>query len=104
MTQGPYLSHNRFHRDLVINLVAATVDTVCVGSIILILVTSKYGRTVCKMLFFCLFARQFRLYCCDDFSCFDFAQVLLRNTCLTFDSKMSLFLLFISLFDVKSWD
>ena len=35
-----------------INLVAATVDTVCVGSIILVLVTSKYRRTVSKMLFF----------------------------------------------------
>ena len=45
-------SHNRFHRDLVINLVAATVDTVCVGSIILVLVTSKYRRTVCKVFFF----------------------------------------------------
>ena len=46
------------------------------------------------MLFFCLFARQFRLCCCDNFSCFDFAQVPLRNTCLTFDSKISLFCLF----------
>ena len=87
-----------------INLVATAVVTVCVGSIILILVTSKYRRTVCKMLFFCHFARQLRLCCGDYFSCFDFAQVLLRNTCLTFDSKISLFLLFISLFDVKSSD
>ena len=41
-------------RDLVINLVATTVDTVCVGSIILILVTSTYRRIVCKMFFFTL--------------------------------------------------
>ena len=79
------------HGDLVINPGATTVDTVCVGSIILILVTSKYRRIACKMLFFCLFARQFRLCCCDYFICFDFAQVPLRHTCLTFDSKISLF-------------
>ena len=62
----------RFHRDLVINLVAIPVDTVCVGSLILILVTSTYTRIVRKMFFF-LFARKFRLCYCDYFSCFDFA-------------------------------
>ena len=87
-----------------INLVATAVVTVCVGLIILILVTSKYRRTVSEMLFFGHLARQLRLCCGDYISCFDFAQVLLRNTCLTFDSKISLFLLFISLFDVISSD
>ena len=47
----------RFHRDLVINLVASPVDTVCVGSLILILVTSAYRRIVRKMFFLSLCAK-----------------------------------------------
>ena len=45
----------RRHYDLVINLVAITVDTVCVGSILFILVTSSCRRIVGMM--FCLSLR-----------------------------------------------
>ena len=44
-----YTAPIRFQYDLVINLVAITMDTLSVGSVIVILVTSTYRRIVFKM-------------------------------------------------------
>ena len=87
-----------------INLVATAVVTLCVGFITLILVTSKYRRTVSKMLFFVT---------SHDNS--DYVAVITLVVLISLESyyvtraqlsilRFRFFLLFISLFDVKSSD